>query len=245
VQTLPLRASPEELALHERVLAGDTTAPAEVFERFLGPVSRPLLGSRSPGPDTHTIEDAVTDALASYVQRPAQYDPARRGLHSYLLMSARGDLQNALTTERRRAARSVEIDDARPAVEDSLTVRNRSAEDEFLEQLGVELPGGLSRSEALRMIAEEFPDPLDRRLLALILDGVRETSAYVPLLGLAGRPRDEQRHEVKRNKDRLEKRLQRLRARVKRAGTGGESVPSASAGVAGPGAGDRCDGGPL
>src|SRR5205823_2519087 len=44
----------------------------------------------------------------------------------------------------------------------------------------------------------------------LILDGERRTEPYAALFGLQDRPREEQAPEVKRAKDRLKKKLQRL-----------------------------------
>ena len=48
----------------------------------------------------------------------------------------------------------------------------------MLDEMGVELPKGLSRYEALRRIQQEFPDAADRRLLLLRL---RE-SGTLPLM---------------------------------------------------------------
>ena len=43
----------------------------------------------------------------------------------------------------------------------------------------------------------------------MMRDGVRDTSAFVPVLGLSGIPTGEQAAAVKRYKDRLKKRLER------------------------------------
>lgn len=229
MQTARSGATSDELALHERLLAGDPTAPAEAIERFLGPITRALLGPRERGPDTHLLEDAVIEALFSYVMRPAQYDPRRAGLDAYLRMSASGDLKNARTKEGRRALRSVDLDDPGVAVAVSRVAGNSSVEDEVLERLELELPHGLSREDGLRLIGETFPDPNDRRVLQLMLDGVRETEAYAPVLGLQSVPAAEQQRAVKQVKDRVGQRLKRLRARLERAnGTTALAGPSRS-----------------
>ena len=207
-------ASAEELALHERLLARDPVAPADLFERYLEPVVRGLLGVRERGPDTHLAESAAIDALASYAARPEQYQPARLRLASFLRMAARGDYDNALTKERRHGLRAVSIDDRPDGVELSLVDGNTSVEDEALERLGVDLPAGLGRAAALELIRAEFPDQRDRLLLPLVIDDERRTQPYAAILQIEERPAKEQRDEVKRHKDRLKKRLQRLRARL-------------------------------
>jgi hypothetical protein len=49
----------------------------------------------------------------------------------------------------------------------------------------------------------------DLAVLALLRDGERKTAAYARVLGIADRPIEEQRRIVKREKDRLQKRLAR------------------------------------
>jgi hypothetical protein len=122
---------------------------------------------------------------------------------------------NALRSERRRSLRSVSLDDdPSPAVELALATGNESVEEQVLEGMELALPNGLSREQALRLIGEEFPDASDRRLLLLRQEGERHTGAYSALLGISDRPVGEQRQMVKRAKDRVEKRLQRFRAKL-------------------------------
>jgi RNA polymerase sigma-70 factor (ECF subfamily) len=207
-------ASAVELALHERLLAGDPIAPAETFERYLEPVTASLLRGRERGPDTHLAESAATDAIVKYVTQPRKYDPNRLPLLSYLRMAARRDYQNARKQEQRHTRRAFSIDDQPDGVELQLVDWNTSVEDEALEQIGVDLPAGLDRDEALRRIQEEFPDARDLALVQLLLDRERRTEPYAAVLGIQDRPMREQRDEVKRHKDRLNRRLQRLRARL-------------------------------
>jgi RNA polymerase sigma-70 factor (ECF subfamily) len=217
------KASAYELALNERLLAGDPIAPAEAVDQFLEPLMRALLGRRQRGPDTHEIESAAIEALLSYVQRPEQYRPERASLFSFLRMSAGRDLANLSAKERRHTKRAQSLDDRTPAVELRLVDRNTSVEDEVLAEFGPELPNGMSRDEALRLIAGEVPDARDRRLLALVVDGERSTRAYAEVLEITHLPPAEQEREVKRHKDRLKKRLVRLRARLVTEGASGDS----------------------
>ena len=208
-------ATPAELALHERLLARDPTAPDEAANRFLLPVTERLLRARPDVRDEQLVAQAAIDAIFSYVQRPQQFDPARATLERYLRMSAGRDLDNALAKERRHSLRAVSLDDdPPPSVELSLAQRNESVEDRVIERIEVTLPPGLDRAQALRLIMQAFPEPSDRRLLQLRLDGVRRTEPYAAALGLSDRPVAEQRLAAKRAKDRIDKRLERLRARL-------------------------------
>jgi len=207
-------ASGDEFALHDRLSSGEPTASAEAAERFLEPLTNRLLRSRRDIRDPQLVEQAVIDAVFSYIMRPQQYDPGRSSLEGYLYRSAVGDLKNELARDRRHSLRAVSIDGGPPAVELSLVDRNTSVEEEALDRLGAGLPAGLDRAAALQLIGQELPDPGDRRLLQLMLDGERRTAVYSGELGIMTRPPGEQRNIVKRHKDRIKVRLRRLRARL-------------------------------
>ena len=55
---------------------------------------------------------------------------------------------------------------------------------------------------------------LDRRLLDLLAQGVRETAPYAEVLGIGHLPQALQRRAVKRHKDRLKARLEVIRERL-------------------------------
>ena len=61
-----------------------------------------------------------------------------------------------------------------------------------------------------------FADPMDLRLLTLILEGERSTERFARILGLCGLPVKEQRRQVKRHKDRIKKRLERYGRTIRR-----------------------------
>jgi RNA polymerase sigma-70 factor (ECF subfamily) len=62
----------------------------------------------------------------------------------------------------------------------------------------------------MERVMEEITDPMDRRILALMLQGERATAAYATVLGIQAAPEQEQKSIVKRHKDRISKRLERL-----------------------------------
>lgn len=194
--------------LHGRLLEGDLTAPAELAELVLEPLTTRLRAGFPYIPDPVMIDDAVVDSVLSYAERPGQFDPAKRGLLGYLQMSAEGDLKNALQARGRRQRRERSLD----LVELHLDRRNRvsmasepssTPEEEVVSQLAGR------RLMAQARAAAETPE--DASVLELMIAGERRTDRFAEALGLAGLSPDQRRREVKRHKDRLRKRIERLR----------------------------------
>ncbi len=191
----PERAAEERL--HERLLGGDVTAPAEIAERF-APALVTHLQRRFPNLyDPHLVETAADDALLDYLRRPQQFDPRRLSLSAYLGMAARGDLLNALR-ERRAEARRVALDD--PAMDIEL---------ERLDEVSVEEQVARLASPLWRRLHALLPDPADHEIVLLMMEGERSTAAYAEVLGLSQHPAADQADHVKRHKDRLRKFLGR------------------------------------
>jgi RNA polymerase sigma-70 factor (ECF subfamily) len=188
-----------DLALHARLVAGDPVAAAECVERWLPQLERQLW-SRSQdiaAHDSHLITTAAIDALLDYMAHPHKFDPTRSDIMTYLFMLARGDLLNAWS----RVARIQGRTESLHAVELSLSGRNNLEE---------EVTTSIDAAAAWERVMEELPAPLDRKLLALMIQGVRDTTTYAQVLGIEHLPDQEQRATVKRHKDRISKRLQRL-----------------------------------
>jgi hypothetical protein len=188
-------------ALHARLLAGDPTAPSDLVCLYLAPLIAWLLRTHA-GHDPELLETVAADLLLDVGIRPTQYDPDRLSLFAYLRMAARGDVRNAEEKERRRAAHQISLDD----VEVRLPARNSwwtseaDPADEVIAMLG---------RERVLAIRGQFDDR-DWECVLLLLDGERRAEPYAALLGLRDRPREEQAAEVKRTKDRLKKKLQRM-----------------------------------
>jgi DNA-directed RNA polymerase specialized sigma24 family protein len=150
---------------------------------------------------TDFVEQAVSDALIVYVKSPAQYDAQKRGLFGFLLMSAEGDLLNALAKAKRRRRHEVALESVELVAEPRKIPVD---EIELSEQ-----------AAALRRTLEAlFADPSDRAAAELVLDEERSTANYVEIWGLEGLPLGEQRREVKRRKDRIKKVLERQGKRL-------------------------------
>ncbi len=192
--------------VHQRLLRGDPIASAECAHAVIGPITR-RLEARFPNlRGSDLLVDAVTDAVFSYLRRPEQYDPARRGLLGFLAMAAEGDLKNALAKQHRREVIEVSLGD----VDLEAVAGNR-----------IGGPGGdptreVDLEELRRGVDALFDDPRDRQIAELVLDGERSTEQFARLLGLQSLRADEQRREVKRHKDRIKKRLDRYGQSIRR-----------------------------
>ena len=193
--------------LHTRLLQLDPVAPADFAEAFLDELVRRLRAKAGSGYEETVIQDAATDALMDYVQHPSKYNPRKSALLTYLTMAAYRDLLNIIAKEQRRRRREVPLQ----VVEETLNGRNNIVEP------GDQVLNGMTeteKAELLRMINETFPDSRDRAFLELMMDGERRTTIFSDILGIQSLSLDEQRKIVKRHKDRITKRLQRLGGKI-------------------------------
>lgn len=195
-----------EHALYARLLNNDPLASADLAERYLDALAG-WLQRRNPGVgDPHLCTVAAGEAILALIKAPRSYDPARRSLEGYLRMSAQGDLLNLLRAERRHTDRRASLD----AVELSSVVGKQ------LWDVSGD-PARIVEREAEVLVAQPptVPGltPQEEQVLVLMQQGERKTVAYARLLGLDRLPVVEQRQEVKRVKDRLQKRLTRGRPR--------------------------------
>lgn len=205
---------PDDEAVHGRLLhvnyvAGDPAARGEIFLRYYEAlkthlqiyIKRKQLFLRAGDIDA-LVDEAAIDALESYVNRPASYDPAKRSLGGYLRMAAEGDFKNRLTREVGREAGSesgfVRLeDDAWNNIADEGIDSLDAIEDEHAAAALLSLAGDVVETDT------------ERTVLRLMLERERGTTVYAMALGLTARSPREQRAEVNRIKDRLTKRLKR------------------------------------
>ena len=199
----------ELLDLHQALLAGNAAASSRLATLLLPLLRVRLGGMRRDVRDWHIVESAIDQSICNYLLDPGRYDPSRSTLLAYLAMDVRGDVKNALASAGRR--RRHELVDSE-IVELERSDGNVSVEDEVLNSLEPLDVRDELLSAAKDAIAE-LP-PQDRQLLQLIVDGVRSTASYADVLGITHLPLSMQRAEVKRHKDRLTKKLERLRARL-------------------------------
>ncbi|MCG2766886.1 MAG: hypothetical protein L6435_00675 [Anaerolineae bacterium] len=195
------------IVFHQRLIEKDPLAPAEFAEVYLDPLVRSLSAKVGSGNDDPIVIDAAVDAILRFVQQPAKYNPDKASLMTYLTMAARGDYLNALEKERRMSSYEVLSDN----VELLLDRRNNWMEDAEAE--GLERYGVGTREDVdmlITAVSDTISDPIDKELMLLMLNGERKTIRFGQVLGIDQLPLREQEQIVKRNKDRLKKRLLRL-----------------------------------
>jgi DNA-directed RNA polymerase specialized sigma24 family protein len=185
-------------ALFRRVRDGDPVARSEFIAATLDPLVAHLCGWRREA-DEHACISAAEDALLNLLKKPEAYDAAKRTLAGYLRMSAEGDLLNGLEKERRHH-RNRDYD----SVELAADGRNDS-------QDGAD--SGLPSFSDADLAAEIASfNAAERTVFDLMRDGEKATAAFTAALGIAHLSKEDQAREVKRVKDRVIKRLQRVRS---------------------------------
>lgn len=189
---------PQLAELHRRLLAGEGKAAELLAELVFEDLVRELKGA-----DPAAALDAVTDAWVDYVTRPASYKPSRGvPLDRFLLLAARRNLSNLKLSEARRRKREQQVADAHKEKLVDLNTPARNLEEREETEA--------RQTERERLMAA-FPDPKDRKMLALKLGGTRATKAFAEALEITHLPEQEQKAHVKRAKDRIDKALRRLR----------------------------------
>lgn len=197
--------SDDDAELHARLQNDDSTASAQVFDRFLTPLiehlSRQQRFRNVASTRPELIWDAASDAIFAYVRNPASYHPTRGTLERFLRMSARGDLLNALAKEKRESGRQTSFDeDVGLLVLGGNILTDEATADDRLEE-----------DEIWAWIAGIVPDETERAVVGLMLAGERNRDEFASALGILHLPEAVRRREVDRVKDRLKKRLQRAR----------------------------------
>jgi len=202
-----LPSTADEHALHQRLLAADPVAPSDLAVAYLEYLGR-YLRERNPAIDDQT---AAEDAIMALSKRPQSYDPARATLVAYLRLSAQGDLRNLLARERRHRSHQANLE----AVELSGVAGKELGDGTYDPAVLVEARESVSEVVRQRLAIPagvlQGLTPGEITVLQLMAEGERRTPAYAEALGITDLPLAEQRHEVKRVKDRLQKRLERGR----------------------------------
>jgi len=183
----------EALSLHERALQRDPVVSVDVFQAFMGPLQGIL--NRKRGCTREDARDSAIDAVISYLDHPERYDPQRAPLSTYLTQAAKNQLMDRQRSAGARTRREQEF-----ATDFELQARSPK---EAME-ISMEARHALEQLEQLHFSEEE------RVFLGLILQGERSTRRLAEALGLGSLSELDLRREVKRRRDRLMKRLERL-----------------------------------
>jgi len=195
---------------HQRILDKETTAFAELCDVAL-PYLISYLKKCFPQIELHLQETVAIDCLLEYKLNPHTYDPAKAPLLAYLKMAARMDMLNAIDKEKRRERHLSSLDEY--PYSDQLPEGGTPDEhipfDDWLQD-----HTQLSVSELLDGL-DNFLDATEKKVLLLMLEGVRESDQYAGTLKLSQLDEKSRREEVKRVKDRLIKKLRRYGKTIK------------------------------
>jgi hypothetical protein len=151
------------------------------------------------------VKDTAVDALVQHIRAPERYDPARASLLGWLIWQANADLINIYRSAQHQFERDVET-----------LSQLRSDSDDVEESL--DTSGGVSdrypvleESGFWGRIRVAFPDRRERELIwRCWVEGERSTEMAAAVLELTGLPAAEQQQQVKKVKDRIKKKLQRM-----------------------------------
>ncbi len=204
-----MKATPEEYAFHQRLVAHDApTASAELAAWLYQPLVRETYARACAGlagntaVDRDLVEEAVGQALLDYIDAPERYDPELASLQRYLVMAAYRDFQNMNKKESRRTRSQRYLSVLAEEQGEQDVMDDQQELDHILERIHAE--------HLWQQIEEHFPDPIDRQIVALLVDRVRSPQPYAQLLGLTHLSAREQAEAVKRAKDRITRRLRRI-----------------------------------
>ena len=192
----------DALRLYRRLLERDPLAPADFAEAFLKPVIA-WLRNTNPCVDPMAYEEAAEEAIICFLKHPAAYDPQRLGLEAFLRMAARRDLLNLLRKERRHQQHR----------RDWKVVEQASAEGKYLGRdddpsLPLQIEEARQQQAPPDAVWQQLTDA-ERRVWQQMQQGERRHEVFAAIISVTHLPIAQQRREVKRVKDRLNKRMQR------------------------------------
>lgn len=192
-------APDKDRALHQLIVQQDDLAFARLCDTLYEKVFAQLRSfyRQHSGVDEALLLNVVTDTFLNYFRSPQRYQPDKQSLERFLTMDAEGDLLNAIEKNRRltkKFQKAVELD------AENGNSWLRDPDTPWLLLLKKE-----QRESLQQRLAELFTTPTDRAIAELMLEGERSTRAYALLLNITDLNADDQRKEVKRNKDRIDK----------------------------------------
>jgi hypothetical protein len=201
-------------ALHERMLAGDPTLLGDVARLVMQPLTAQLRQEFGTV-DDQLIADGLADALMEYGKNPSAANAtAGPGAMGFLVMRSKSRVVDAMRKGRRRdIAEAGYAHDLNPSTERArgnvVELRRVPAEHDTEDtSASVSVPppdveGRLDREARVAEVLAGAKSDVDRRLLEMMLEGIRDTADYARVLGIETEPVEVQEVIVKRHKDRL------------------------------------------
>jgi hypothetical protein len=190
-------------ALHTRVLAGDDRATEEICQLLLAGGQR-IVHTRRPAADPFTREDAVLEAIATYLRRPERFDPQRSALLTWISVAAI-----------RRVDDQRQHEDARRAAEAMVAPETRQAPStQSPPAFGIKL-----------IVMRAATSRRERKFLIAWLRG-RPFEDLVRILGISDQPLESQIQQVRRLQERLRLRMKRIAGKMRQEGPAGRQRSS-------------------
>ncbi|MGL4647767.1 MAG: hypothetical protein ACRC1H_00055 [Caldilineaceae bacterium] len=195
----PANVEQKARSLHERALEQDVTAISELAH-LLVPWMQEGVKRQWPRAEEADVVTAVTDAFMAYRHRPEIYQPDKGPMVRFMVMAAVGDLRNLYDKQKRYDKRFPGFPQSVANDGDEQENEVESGVDEDMTDLMILM----SRNAELEAnIIGLFPDPIDRQVLDLIVQSVRQFEIYAMVMQIEHLPIDEQRKRVKRARDRI------------------------------------------
>lgn len=189
-------------SLYSRLVSGDPTASADLIECLYGPLIGHAIKKHGKfGMDRDRAADLALDVLVSLIEHPNQYDPSKGNIFGYLCMAIDGDAINrGRDLGNRKQIFSAYVVEVQEIGGNTYETSPETRIDAM----------GILDKHLNEIVSEEG----DMEVLRLILQEEREYEVYAAALQLTTRSADERAKEVKRRKDRIEKRLKRLKEKL-------------------------------
>lgn len=203
------QATPDEIELHKLIQSGDDLAFAKLCDKYLEQTIKKVrnFNWQMHLSDNSLITEVVIDSFYGYLSNPGKFNPEKQTLERFLVIDAEGDLKNAWAKKKKHQQKfevirnEVEFDE-QFGNREAGKIRNLNTPSQIMIDKEA---GGILNNE----LKKHFDSDRDIEMANLILAKERDTSVYADVLEITHLNFEEQQQEVKRNKDRIKKVLDR------------------------------------
>ncbi|MEI9908522.1 MAG: hypothetical protein WDO71_01950 [Bacteroidota bacterium] len=203
------QATPDEIELHKLIQSGDDLAFAKLCDMYLEPTIKKVrkFNWQIHLNDSSLIIEVVIDSFYGYFYNPNKFNPEKQTLENFLMRDAEGNLKNAWAKKKRYQQKfeiiknEVEFEEQFGNCETG-KIRNLNTPSQIM--IDKESDGILNAE-----LKKHFNSERDIEIANLILARERDTTVYAGILEITHLDFEEQQQEVKRNKDRIKKVLDR------------------------------------
>lgn len=200
-----MKATANELELHSAILEQKDIALSKLYNSY-GPKLVRILKYKYANAfrrDETLIYEAVNEAFQGYYRNPLTFCPERNSLFNFLLVAADRDLINIFQREKKHSNRKNVPEDVELEEHFWNTIIKPSDSTDDTIQIKETL------TAVQNLLERFFPNDKDVTLAWMVLASERDTETYSEVLKLEKLTMHEQRHEVKKHKDRIKKVLER------------------------------------